>query len=78
MRLQEVLMTGIVRLPRPKLDGAYYRRRAQECRAMARRVPDVSVRAQMLQIAETYDHIAEQTKPWESDHPNPPGAVAKE
>jgi hypothetical protein len=61
-------MTGFVPLPRPKPDGAYYRQRARECRAMARRVPDVSVRAQMLQIAETYDRIAERTETWERDH----------
>jgi hypothetical protein len=55
-------MTGIVSLPRPQLDAAYYRRRAQESRDLATKVPTASIREQMLDMAEGYDRIAERAE----------------
>jgi hypothetical protein len=62
-------MESIRPLPRPPLDGAYYRRREREARALAAGMTDASVRKQMLDIAEEYARLAEQAEAWKQDHP---------
>jgi hypothetical protein len=61
-------MTGIVSIPRPKLDAAHYRRRARESRDLAPQLPDEVLRQQMLEIADGYDRIAARAEAWERQH----------
>lgn len=67
-------MSGVPPLPRPKLDAAYYRRRAQESRDLAGRVQVASIRRQLLEMAEGYERMAERTAAWEDD----PRAAARQ
>ncbi len=62
-------MPGIVSQPRPMLNAAYYKRRAQEIRVLRARVADPWIRKQLDDIAEGYDRIAERVKAWDRDHP---------
>ncbi len=41
------------------LDASRWRKRAEEMRALAQDVRDPDIKAQMLRVAEDYDHLAE-------------------